>query len=164
VVVVDDDHYVMGGLLAEQLARNGHDVTLVTAAPLVSYWTQYTLEQERIETRLRSLGVRVVTRETVVRIEDDHVVTASVLDGAERSLPRDHVVLVGDRSPETQLYDDLAPALADGRLASLRLIGDADAPGLIAHAVFAGHLAAREFGDEVDPDTVPFRRERFALP
>ena len=60
VVVVDDDHYVMGGLLAELLARNGHEVTVVTAAPLVSYWTQYTLEQERIETRLRSLGVRVV--------------------------------------------------------------------------------------------------------
>ena len=73
-------------------------------------------------------------------------------------------MLVGDRAPETSLYDDLAPALADGRLESLRLVGDADAPGLIAHAVFAGHLAAREFGDDIDPDTVPFRRERFTLP
>jgi dimethylamine/trimethylamine dehydrogenase len=164
VVVVDDDHYVMGGLLAELLARNGHDVTLVTAASLVSYWTQYTLEQERIETRLRSLGVRLVTRETVVRIDDDQVVTASVLDGAERVLRRDHVVLVGDRAPQTTLYDDLWPALADGRLESLRLVGDADAPGLIAHAVFAGHLAAREFGSDVDPDQVPFRRERVTLP
>ncbi len=164
VVVVDDDHYVMGGLLAELLARNGHEVTLVTAAPLVSFWTQYTLEQERIETRLRGLGVRVVVRETVASIEDDRVVTQSVLDGRERSIPRDHVVLVGDREPETSLHDALAPALADGRLDSLRLVGDADAPGLIAHAVFAGHLAAREFGDEVDPDVVPFRRERFTLP
>jgi dimethylamine/trimethylamine dehydrogenase len=138
-------------------------VTLVTPAPLVSYWTQYTLEQERIETRLRSLGVRVVVRETVVRIEDDRVVTESVLDGRERSIPRDHVVLVGDRAPDTSLYDGLAPALVDGRLESLRLVGDADAPGLIAHAVFAGHLAAREFGDVVDPDVVPFRRERFTL-
>ena len=86
----------------------------------------------------------------------------SLIEG--RSLPRDHVVLVGDRAPETTLYDDLAPALADGRLESLRLVGDADAPGLIAHAVFAGHLAAREFGDDIDPDTVPFRRERFTLP
>jgi dimethylamine/trimethylamine dehydrogenase len=163
VVVVDDDHYVMGGLLAELLARNGHEVTLVTAAPLVSFWTQYTLEQERIETRLRSLGVRVVVRETVARIEDDRVVTQSVLDGRERSIPRDHVVLVGDREPETSLHDALSPALADGRLDSLRLVGDADAPGLIAHAVFAGHLAAREFGDVVDPDIVPFRRERFTL-
>jgi dimethylamine/trimethylamine dehydrogenase len=139
-------------------------VTLVTPAPLVSYWTQYTLEQERIETRLRSLGVRVVVRETVARIEDDRVVTESVLDGRERSIPRDHVVLVGDRAPETSLYDGLASALVDGRLESLRLVGDADAPGLIAHAVFAGHLAAREFGTDVDPDIVPFRRERFALP
>jgi dimethylamine/trimethylamine dehydrogenase len=47
----------------------------------------------------------------------------------------------------------------DGRLASLRLVGDADAPNLIAQAVFAGHLAARELGEDVDPDAVPFRRE-----
>jgi dimethylamine/trimethylamine dehydrogenase len=164
VVVHDDDHYVMGGLLAELLAARGHDVTLVTPAPLASYWTQFTLEQDRIESRLRSLGVRIRTRETLARIEDDHVVTASVVDAATGTLPRDHVVLVGDRAPETGLYDELAVALDAGRLDSLRLVGDADAPGLIAQAVFAGHLAAREFGADVDRDAVPFRRERYALP
>ncbi len=164
VVVYDDDHYVMGGLLAELLATRGHDVTLVTPAPLASYWTQFTLEQERIETRLRSLGVRILARVTLARIDVDHVVTSSVLDAASATLPRDHVVLVGDRAPVTWLYDDLAVALEDGRIDSLRLVGDADAPGLIAQAVFAGHLAAREFGDDVDRDVVPFRRERYALP
>jgi dimethylamine/trimethylamine dehydrogenase len=164
VVVYDDDHYVMGGLLAELLAARGHDVTLVTPAPLASFWTQYTLEQERIESRLRSLGVRIRTRETVARIDVDHVVTSSVLDAATASVPRDHVVLVGDRAPVTGLYDDLSVALGEGRLDSLRLVGDADAPGLIAQAVFAGHLAAREFGVDVDRDTVPFRRERYSLP
>jgi len=164
VIVYDDDHYVMGGLLAELLARHGHQVVLVTPAPLASYWTQYTLEQELIEARLRALGVRVVPRVVLARIGIDTVVTESVLDGERAELARDHVVLVGDRAPVTTLYDDLTPALTDGRLDSLRLVGDADAPGLIAHAVFAGHLAAREFGADVDPDAVPFRRERFALP
>ena len=73
-------------------------------------------------------------------------------------------MLAGDRAPTTTLHDELTTALEDGRLDSLRLVGDADAPGLIAQAVFAGHLAAREFGTDVDRDAVPFRRERFTRP
>jgi dimethylamine/trimethylamine dehydrogenase len=164
VVVYDDDHYVMGGLLAELLATRGHQVTLVTAAPLVSYWTEFTLEQERIETRLRELGVAILVRHTLARIEPGACVAASVLDAAEVVLPYDAVLLAADRAPVTDLHDALLPALADGRLDSLRLIGDADAPHLIAQAVFAGHLAARDLGEEVHPDAVPFRRERFTLP
>ena len=64
----------------------------------------------------------------------------------------------------TLVHDALLPALEDGRLDSLRLIGDADAPNLIAQAVFAGHLAAREHGEQVDRDAVPFRRERWTAP
>ena len=164
VVVYDDDHYVMGGLLAELLATRGHQVTLVTPAPLASYWTQFTLEQERIESRLRALGVDVVVRQTMTRVDGSSVVLASVVDGAETVLPRDVVVMVADRAPVHDLHDALLPALEDGRLDSLRLIGDADAPNLIAQAVFAGHLAAREHGEQVDRDAVPFRRERWTAP
>jgi len=39
----------------------------------------------------------------------------------------------------------------NGKLKSLRLIGDAEAPNIIAQAVFSGHLAAREFDEVVDP-------------
>ena len=164
VVVYDDDHYVMGGLLAELLAVRGHEVVLVTPAPLVSHWTQFTLEQPRIEARLRSLGVELRTRALLRRIGDGSVTLGSVVDGAEVEVRRDVVVLVADRAPSTALHDDLLPAFEDGRLDSLRLIGDADAPNLIAQAVFAGHLAAREFGEVVDPDAVPFRRERSGVP
>ena len=79
-------------------------------------------------------------------------------------LPCDVVVMVADRAPVHDLHDALLPALEDGRLDSLRLIGDADAPNLIAQAVFSGHLAAREHGEELDRDAVPFRRERFSVP
>ena len=34
-----------------------------------------------------------------------------------------------------------------------------EAPGLIAQAVFSGHLAARQFGEEIDIDAVEFLRE-----
>jgi dimethylamine/trimethylamine dehydrogenase len=163
VVVYDDDHYVMGGLLAELLATRGNEVTLVTPAPLVSYWTTFTLEQDRIETRLRALGVRLLTRHALTGIDAQTCVAASVLDGAEVPLPRESVVLVADRAPHTALHEGLLPALDDGRIDSLRLIGDADAPNLIAQAVFAGHVAAREFDESSDPDAVPFRRERFVV-
>jgi dimethylamine/trimethylamine dehydrogenase len=162
VIVYDDDHYVVGGLLAEWSAMHGGEVTLVTPAPLVSYWSQYALEQERIETRLRSLGVTLRTRHTLSWITADAATVRDSLTGSERSLPADNVVLVTDRVPNDGLYRELEPLLTDGRLRSLRLIGDAEAPGLIAQAVFAGHLAAREFG-EVPVDGTPFAVERISL-
>jgi dimethylamine/trimethylamine dehydrogenase len=156
VVIYDDDHYVMGGLLAELLAGRGHEVELLTPAPLVSHWTQYTLEQERIERRLRSLGVQIHTRTTLQSIGADHVVAEAVIDGRASELPRRSVVLVADRLPRTELYEQL---LDLGGLDTLQLIGDADAPGLIAQAVFSGHRAARQFGESVDRDAVEFLRE-----
>jgi len=39
VVIYDDDHYYMGGVLAELLATNGCKVTLVTPAPTISVST-----------------------------------------------------------------------------------------------------------------------------
>ncbi len=68
-------------------------------------------------------------------------------------------MLVTDRIPNDALARELQPALADGRLDSLRLIGDAEAPNIIAQAVFSGHLAAREFDELIDPDETPFQRE-----
>jgi dimethylamine/trimethylamine dehydrogenase len=158
VLIYDDDHYVTGGALAELAAMRGHPVTLVTPAPLVSAWTQYTLEQERIEHRLRALGVQILTRLTLTRVDSDHATLASVIDQAEQQVTARSVVLLGDRAPNSDLASELQPALERGDLESLTVIGDADAPGLIAHAVFAGHRAARQFGEPLDRDVVEFRR------
>ena len=74
------------------------------------------------------------------------------------------VVLVTDRLPNDALFYELAPALEDGRLRSLTRIGDAEAPNIIAQAVFSGHLAARNFDESIDPDNTPFKIERSAFP
>jgi dimethylamine/trimethylamine dehydrogenase len=74
-------------------------------------------------------------------------------------LPRDGVVLVSDRISIDGLYYALKPALEEGNLKSLRVIGDAEAPNIIAQAVFSGHLAAREFEEEKVEGT-PFKVER----
>jgi dimethylamine/trimethylamine dehydrogenase len=58
------------------------------------------------------------------------------------------------------LYHDLVAReaeWADAGLHSVRRIGDTEAPGLIAHAVYAGHRYARELDAPASGD-VPFKR------
>jgi dimethylamine/trimethylamine dehydrogenase len=162
IVIYDDDHYYMGGVLAELLATGGCNVSLVTPAPLVSFWSQFTLEQERIQSKLMKLGVKLFTRHVLSEIKDDSVRLSDTIAGNEVELPRDGVVLVTDRTPNDSLYQSLKPALEAGRLRSLRMIGDAEAPNIIAQAVFAGHLAAREF-DEEKVEGTPFKVERVTI-
>lgn len=161
-VIYDDDHYYMGGVLAELLASSGCRVALVTPAPMVSHWSQFTLEQERIQGTLMKLGVRLFPRHVLDVIGNDSVRLSGTILGNQIELPRDGVLLVSDRVPNDALYPSLKSALGDGRLRSLRVIGDAEAPNIIAQAVFAGHLAAREF-DEEKKEGVPFQVERVAV-
>ena len=55
-----------------------------------------------------------------------------------------------------------SPPSTEERLNSLRVIGDAEAPNIIAQAVFSGHLAAREF-DEEKVEGTPFKVERIMI-
>ncbi len=161
-VIYDDDHYYMGGVLAELLATQGCKVSLVTPAPLVSYWSQFTLEQERIQYKLIKLGVKLYPQYVVSEIQKDSVRLSNTISGEKVKFPRDAVVLVSDRTPNDSLYQSLKPAFDDGNLKSLKLIGDAEAPNIIAQAVFAGHLAAREF-DEEKVEGTPFKVERIRI-
>ena len=160
VLLYDDDHYYMGGVLAELLAENGCEVTLVTPAQTISAWTEYTLEQERIYKRLLALNVTLLPHHALASFSPIAATVTHTITSAESTLPCDAIVLVTDRIPNDALYQELKPALADGQLKSLRLIGDAEAPNIIAQAIFSGHLAAREFDEVVDPDVTPFKVER----
>ena len=61
VLIYDDDHYYMGGVLAELLVKQGCEVTLATPSVKVSEWTTNTLEQAAIQKRTLELGVKVRT-------------------------------------------------------------------------------------------------------
>lgn len=159
VIIYDDDHYYMGGVLAELLAANGCSVTLVTPAPTISAWTEFTLEQDRIYKRLLDLNVTLLPHHVLASHSGTSATVSHVITSAETVLPCDAVVMVTERIPNDSLYHKLKPALADGRLKSLRLIGDAEAPNIIAQAVFSGHLAAREFDETINPDVTPFKVE-----
>jgi dimethylamine/trimethylamine dehydrogenase len=166
VVVYDDDHYYMGGVLAELLAQKGCTVTLVTPAPCVSDWSRNTLEQHAIHRRLAEAGVTIVLNRGVAAIHSDAVETnCSYTDRRER-MPCDAVVIVASRRSEDALFTALmarAADWADAGIRSVRRIGDAEAPGPIAWATYAGHRYARELDMPDIGDALPFRREVTAL-
>ncbi|UCD99670.1 MAG: FAD-dependent oxidoreductase [Chloroflexota bacterium] len=159
ILIFDDDHYYMGSVLAELLIQQGCKVTLATPAPSIAYWSQFTLEQGNIQRRLMNLEVSLHTQYLIQEIRHGSVELSHTVSGDRITLDLDAVILVSDRLPNDNLYKELLPALEEGRLDFLRVIGDAEAPHIIAQAVFAGHLAGREF-EENQPDQTPFRIER----
>jgi len=165
VVVFDDDHAYLGGVIAEKLRADGRDVTLVTPAVQVSTWTWATLEQFRIQSTLMKSGVSVVTCKNVSAIDDDGVELECIYTGDSSRITAASVVMVTARLPDDALYLTLAGdagKLADAGIRHLHSIGDCLAPSLIAAAVYAGHRYARECEEPV-PDGIPFRRELIAL-
>jgi dimethylamine/trimethylamine dehydrogenase len=162
VLVYDDDHYYLGGALAELLALEGRTVTLVTPAARVSEWTVNTMEQPRIHRRLDEVGVRLATSEALVGVEGGSATLACAYTRRERAVDCDAVVLVTARLPHDGLARELL-ARADEwpahRLRSVRAVGDAYAPSTIAAAVWDGRRYAEELDGPVEDDGVPFRRE-----
>lgn len=166
VVVFDDDHYYMGGVLAELCAQNGCDVTLVTPSAYVSDWTLNTLEQGAIHRRLVGAGVKIVLNQGITALSSSGVLTACVYTGAAAEIGCDAVVMVASRTSNDAIYHELmarAADWADAGIRSVKVIGDACAPGPIAWATYAGHRYARELDMPDIGDALPFRREVTAL-
>jgi dimethylamine/trimethylamine dehydrogenase len=167
VLIYDDDQYYMGGVIAEKLRAQGLDVTMATPGLDLSAWTVYTDEQFKVQARLMRAGIKPVTAHTLAGWYGDHASLSCIYTGAEMRIPAASLVLVTSRSSDDVLYRAL---LADeaGRAAAgiktLRAIGDCDVPGAIVHATYAGHRAAREFGEDIDPDRMPYRRELVFVP
>jgi dimethylamine/trimethylamine dehydrogenase len=166
VVLFDDDHYYMGGVLAELLVQHGSKVTLVTPSAYVSDWTRNTLEQGAIHRRLASLGVDIELNRVVTELASGRIATACTYTGKARDLSADAVVLVTSRTPQDELWRALKnrkAEWADRGIRSIKVIGDAEAPGPIAWATYAGHRFARELDQTDIGDALPFRRELAAL-
>lgn len=163
VVVFDDDHYYMGGVMAELLAERGCSVTYVTPASEASTWTRNTMEQHFIQKRMLEKGIVIRSFTVVESIGKREAVLASVHTGRQERVPVDSAVLVTARLPNEQLLLDLKirhAEWADAGIESVTAIGDALAPATIAHATYAGRRYAEELdGPPVTGDEVPFRRE-----
>lgn len=152
VVVFDDDHYYMGGVIAEALRRADLEVTLATPANEVSTWTRHTEEQHRIQERILRLGIALETGTSLARVNENSVILESIYTGHTTEVEATSVVMTTSRLPQDSLYHELVDRN------EIQRIGDCLAPGTIATAVYSGHRAAREMDVEVAAG-VPFRRE-----
>ncbi|MBE9556222.1 MAG: NADH:flavin oxidoreductase, partial [Proteobacteria bacterium] len=153
-VLFDDDHYYMGAVIAERLRAEGLPVTLVTPESKVAAWGVYTAEQVRTQRRLLELGVEIVASHALTAFDGGQATLTCAYTGREQRIDAGSVLLVTARRPNDDLYREL-----EGRVASLRRIGDCDAPAIIAAAVYAGHRYARELDEpEKDFAQVPFDR------
>jgi dimethylamine/trimethylamine dehydrogenase len=158
-VVFDDDHYYIGGIVAEKLCRQGLEVILVTPAERVSAWTVNTLEQHAIQRHLLELGVRIMANMHVAAFSGAEATLECVYTGRRSGLAAASIVTVTSREASDELAAALATsaeALGAAGITSVVSIGDCLAPSTIAAAVYAGHRYAREFDQ---PDNLGFKRE-----
>jgi dimethylamine/trimethylamine dehydrogenase len=154
VMIWDDDHYYMGGILAELCVAQGLDVILVTPAPTVSAWTVNTLEALPIARRIARLGIEVLTYTSVTGFDGGSVKLVNGLTGATSELPAAALVSVTARLPVDGLYEQLRDRWQEVGIASVTRIGDCWAPSTIQQAVYSGHKWAREL-DEAPELLIP---------
>lgn len=163
VVIYDDDRYYMGSLLAEKLAGQGLDVTLVTPDANIAAWSSATLEQGLVAQRLYGLGVHILEKYVLVEAGKGHLrLQHNENPAGVLSLDCDTFVPVTSKLPEDALYHALIARQSDWAghgVQSVTRIGDGLAPSTIAAAVYAGHRYARELG--VPPADIQFNREFF---
>jgi len=161
VLLFDDDHFYLGGVLAETLRRQGLEVALATPAARASDWTQATLEQSYIQTRLIEAGIELLTGRRLDAVMPERVRLACVYTGKTSERPAASVVMVTARLPEDGLHHALHadPArLESSGIRTVTRIGDCLSPSTIAAAVQSGHRYARELDGEPVSD-LSFRVE-----
>ena len=108
------------------------------------------------------MGVKIELNKGLIKIDSSNVTTNCIYSQKEERLETESLVIVASRKPNDQLYEDIKSKKnewQDFGLQTVKLIGDANAPGPIAWATYAGHRYARELDTKTIGDALPFRRE-----
>ena len=165
LVIYDDEQGYLAGVVADHLNAKNIEVIFVTPASVVSPWTDSTLEQKKVQASLINSGVKIICNQSISNIEDGIALLECTYTGAITKLPCESIVMVTERISDTALYDSLMQNNLEGKTQyNIKIIGDAEAPGLIADAVYLGHLAAQNFeADEEDIQRGMFMREMPSL-
>ena len=166
VVVYDDEQGYLGGVVADHLSAD-HQVIFITPASIVSPWTESTLEQKKVQKSLLLNGVNIICNKSIEKAEGQSLNLQCVFTGKISHVKCSAIVMVTERIPNTTLYDQLIGQnnrIEGGKRKHIQLIGDAESPGLIADAVFLGHLAAQNFEEpEQEIQKAMFMREMPSL-
>ncbi|HJR13782.1 MAG TPA: FAD-dependent oxidoreductase [Rhodanobacteraceae bacterium] len=159
-VVFDDDGFYYGSVTAELLRQHGCGVVHMTAGDTIAPFTQNNLAYPHIRKRMVELGIEALVSHNIAVFDGTRLTVEDVWTHRRHELECDALVLITARLPDDMLYRELQQREAEwteAGIRTLRCIGDAEAPGLIAHAVYAGHRYAREL-EEPFASHVPFRR------
>jgi dimethylamine/trimethylamine dehydrogenase len=165
VLLFDDDSFYLGSVLAELLRAAGRAVTYVTPDDAAAAWTANTQEFRHVQKRLRDLDVRIVTAHNLRSVDADGARLACVYSDRELQVGCTSVLTITSRLPNDELQQALelrASEWPDAGVEAVTPIGDCFAPGLIAHAVYAGQRYAQEF-DTTPTGEVAFRRNVAAI-
>jgi len=179
VVILNADTYFMAPSLAEKLATDGHEVTVVSGVHFANYM-HFTLEYPNMMRRLHELHVEELGDHFCSKIEPGRLEIYNIWgDGSKRTYrgpgvsPRDantshrwlefdSLILVTGRHSENALWNELKARESEwaaNDIKGIYLVGDAEAPRLIADATFTGHRVAREI-EEANPQiALPYKRE-----
>jgi dimethylamine/trimethylamine dehydrogenase len=182
VVILNADTYFMAPSLAEKLALAGHEVTIVSGVHLANYM-HFTLEYPNMMRRLHELHVTEIGDHFCSKIEPGRMEIYNIWgEGSKRGyrgpgvLPRevnktqrwlefDSLVLVTGRHSEDALHRELKARQGEwdkNGIKSVYLIGDAEAPRLIADATFTGQRLAREIEEANAQIPKAYKRETVA--
>ena len=180
-IVLDGDGRFTGIAMAELLADQGKEVTLVTNMHDVVQYSLYTMEMANNKRLLYQKGITTYTnhwgqeyRDNILTMfylyRDSAALTEYELDkwGRTKSsdlvkLDCDALVLVTTREPNSELYDGLKARQDEWpacEIEDVYRIGDCHAPRHITNAIFDGHRLAREFDSPHPQYPLPFIRER----
>jgi len=180
VMIINYDPYYMAPSLAEKFAREGHEVTIASVCGVGAYM-DYTLESANLHRMLHELGITILGDTGCSRIEEGRVELFDIWgEGYKRQykgtgeLPRarnesmqwhecDTVILVTSRRSNDTLFRELKARKDEWEkngIDNVFVIGDAEAPRIIADATFDGHRLAREIEDESPQHQKPFKREQ----
>ena len=139
VVLIDDTGDWRGGGTAWHLAERGHHVVIVTPHPMVGFWIQRTAGDGQLRASLAKLGATWHTESVVTDWTGEGATVRSLLDGSERFVKADAMVLSTTNVADTTVVDEL-----DGRIDALQVVGDAQAARLAVHAIYEGRVAGLE--------------------
>ena len=137
VLLLDDGGHWRGTGTAWHMAEQGHEVTLVTAQPMVAWELVRTATDLPMRKKLAASGVRALTDSAVEEWHGDGATILNLVDGSTQRLDFDALILSTPNASEATLQHDLADSSLE-----VHAIGDCVAPRLAALATYEGRRLA----------------------
>jgi hypothetical protein len=138
VILLDDLGDWRGTGTALALAESGHEVTIVTSAPVIAGGLAHSAVDGLLRRRFAAAGGKARTATVVDAWSQDGARLRSTLDGTTSDLAADNLVIAETPVSETSLIDGLTAAGV-----AFHAIGDAVAPRRASLAFYEARELAR---------------------